>query len=163
MSRFLPIFYRRPQQYAYLPPAARQRGISVIAGIFLLLLMAGLAAFMANIISVTHLNMASDIGGSRAYQAARAGVEWGMYQLDPNGQSATLPDCVSGTITAIPGHTVDVVCSASADYQEGSRTVRIFRIVATAKAPGRLAIERVVAATIEKCRDTGITVAPYDC
>ena len=149
----------------------RQYGVSLIAAIFLLLLLAGLAAFMANILSVTHINMAADIGGSRAYQAARAGAEWGMFQLDPNAQSATLPDCsaASGTLTSIPGHSVQVDCVAyplsGGTYQEGGRTLRIFRITATAtalgvKAPG---IERQVVVTLEKCRDAAITVAPYDC
>jgi MSHA biogenesis protein MshP len=149
----------------------RQRGVSIITAIFLLLLMASLAAFMANIISVAHVNVAADVGGSRAYQAARAGVEWGMFQLDPNAQSGSLPTCTtaSGTITAIPNHSVVVTCtpypSDSTVYQEGNRQVRIFKIIAKAtalgvKAPG---IERQVEVTIEKCRDSTITVAPYDC
>ena len=65
-----------------------QRGVSVIAAIFLLLLMAVLAAVIANLVSTSHINLAADIGGTRAYQAARAGAEWGIFQLDPNAQSA---------------------------------------------------------------------------
>ena len=148
-----------------------QRGVSLVAAIFLLLLMAGLAAFMASILSATHMNLAADVGGSRAYQAARAGVEWGMYQLDPNAQSAALPTCATanGTVTAIAGYSVAVSCvaypSATTVYQEGGKQIRVFRIVATAtalgvKAPG---IERQVAVSIEKCRDVAITAAPYDC
>lgn len=137
--------------------------MSVIAGIFLLMLMAVLAAVMANIVSTAHVNMAADIGGSRAYQAARAGAEWGMYQLDPNAQAAALPDCVDGS-PAIPGHTVTVTC-ASTDHVEAGRNLRIYRITSQAtangvKAPG---IERQVEVTVEKCRDPAITVAPYDC
>lgn len=153
------------------PSCSRQRGVSIISAIFLLLLMAGLAAYMANIISVAHVNSAADVGGSRAYQAARGGVEWGMFQLDPNAASASLPTCAtaSGTLTAIPNHSVVVSCvpypSDSAVYQEGSRQIRIFQITATAtalgvKAPG---IERQVVVTIEKCRDSAITVAPFEC
>ena len=150
---------------------SRQRGVSIIAGIFLLLLMAVLAGLMANLLSLTHLNMAADMGGSRAYQAARAGAEWGMFQLDPNAQSATLPTC-AGVVTpfpAIPGHVMAISCtaypSAATSYQEGAKQIRIFHIVATAtavgvKAPG---IQREVAVTVEKCRDPAITVAPFDC
>jgi MSHA biogenesis protein MshP len=148
-----------------------QRGVSLVAAIFLLMLMAGLAAFMASILSATHVNLAADIGGSRAYQAARAGVEWGMFQLDPNAQSSTLPTCASasGTLNVIPGHTVEVICvpypSDATFYQEGGKQVRIFRIFSTAKAIGVTTpkIERQVVVTIEKCRDAAITVAPYDC
>ncbi len=149
----------------------RQTGVSLVAGIFLLLLMAGLAAFMASILSATHVNLAADVGGSRAYQAARAGVEWGMYQLDPNAQSAALPTCAaaSGTVSAIAGYSVAVSCVAypsdTTVYQEGGKQIRVFRIIATATAPGARApgIERQVAVTVEKCRDVAITAAPYDC
>lgn len=151
--------------------ARLQRGLSLVTAIFLLLLLAGLAALMANILSATHLNLAADIGGSRAYQAARGGVEWGMFGLDANGQSAALPTCskAAGTLNAIPGYRVDVACAAfpsdTAFYQEGGRQIRIFRITATATALGVRApgIERQVEVTIEKCRDPAITAAPFDC
>lgn len=161
MKRFLPISAGRPQQ----------RGVSIIAAIFLLMLMAVLAGLLANLTTVTQINMASDIGGSRAYQAARAGVEWGMFQLDPNAESANLPTCAAagGVLNTIPGHTVTVTCAAfpsdAAVYQEGNRQIRIFRIQATAtalgvKAPG---IERRIVVTLEKCRDSTMTAPPYDC
>src|SRR5574343_1521751 len=94
----------------------RQRGVSVITAVFLLLLMAVLAAAIANIVSTSHVNLAADIGGARAYQAARAGAEWGMFQLDPNAQAAGLPACVNGT-PAVPGHPVEVSCTSN-DYSE---------------------------------------------
>lgn len=147
-QRFLPNFRGRPQQC----------GISVIAGIFLLLLMAVLAAVMANLVSTAHMNMAADIGGARAYQAARAGAEWGMFQLDPNAQTATLPPCVNGA-PAIPGYGVAVTCAAQ-NYTEAGRQISIYRITSVATAPG---IERQIEVTVEKCRDATITAAPYDC
>lgn len=161
MKRFLP----------HLASAPQQRGVSVIAAVFLLLLMSVLAAAMAYLMNVTHVNMAADVGGSRAYQAARAGVEWGMYQLDPNGTTAALPTCanVVAPFPAIPGHTLNVTCQAFpsdvAVYQEGGRQIRIFRIVSTATATGVKApgIERQVVVTIEKCRDASVTLPPYDC
>lgn len=151
--------------------ASRQSGISLVAAIFLLLLMAGLAAFMASIISATQINSAADVAGSRAYQAARAGVEWGMFQLDPNGSSSGLPSCAAatGNLTAIAGHAVTVSCQAypsdTTFYQEGSRQVRIFRIVARATAVGVRppGVEREVTVTIGKCRDPAQAVAPFDC
>lgn len=162
MKQILPFFNGRPQQ----------RGISLIAAIFLLLLMAGLAAFMASIMSATHLNLAADIGGSRAYQAARAGAEWGIFQLDPNGSAAGLPSCPAAntTLNIIPGHRVEVSCEAFGNgvppvYQEGSKKIRIFRFVSTATAIGVRApgLERQVTVSVEKCRDSAIIVAPFDC
>lgn len=158
-------------------PGARlcrgQQGVSVIAAVFLLLLMAALAAFMANLMSITSLNQAADVGGSRAYQAARAGVERGLYALDPNGKTLALPDCsgVPATI-AVPGHSVALGCEmfppGGGSYAEGGQNIRIFRITATAtasnaRAPG---VVRVVQVTVEKCRNTAVSAsdpAPYDC
>lgn len=141
-----------------------QRGVSVIAAVFLLLLMAVLAAAITNIVSTAHLNQAADIGGTRAYQAARAGVEWGMYQLDPNAQVATLPPCFPDAVPPVPGHAMEVRCQ-SWDATEGARQLRIYRIISRAvavgvKSPG---IERQVEVTVEKCRDATIAVAPFDC
>jgi len=151
------------QKFAKISARPWQRGVSVIAAIFLLLLMAVLAAVIANLVSTSHINLAADIGGARAYQAARAGAEWGIFQLDPNAQGAGLPACVDGT-PAVPGHTVEVNCTSN-DYSEAGKTVRIYRIVSQAtangvKAPG---IERQVEVTVEKCRDATIVAAPFDC
>lgn len=149
MKPILPNFSGRPQQ----------RGVSIIAGIFLLLLMAVLAAVMANLVSTAHVNMAADIGGARAYQAARAGAEWGMFKLDPNAQTNTLPVCVDGA-PAIPGYAVAVTCAAQ-DYTEAGRQIRIYRITSVATAPG---IERQIEVTVEKCRDLiNVPAAPFDC
>lgn len=159
----LPVFSGRPWDSG-ISPRGRQRGVSIVTGVFLLLLMAVLAAVIANVVSTAHVNMAADIGGARAYQAARAGAEWGMYQLDPNAQAAGLPACVNGT-PAIPGHAVTVTCQ-SWDATEGNRQLRFYRITSQAiaagvKAPG---IERQVEVTVEKCRDPVVVpAAPFDC
>lgn len=152
------------QKFAKISARPWQRGVSVIAAIFLLLLMAVLAAGIANIVSTSHTNLAADIGGARAYQAARAGAEWGIFQLDPNAQSAGLPACVDGT-PAVPGHTVDVSCTSN-DYNEAGKNLRIYRIVSRATANGVRApgIERQVEVTVEKCRDpVNVPAAPFDC
>lgn len=151
---------------------ACQRGVSVITAIFLLLLMAGLAAFMVTLTSVTSANLASDVGGGRAYQAARAGAEWGMYQLDPNADIFSNVDsinCPASGGPSISGYTVTVTCTVypggGGHYSEGSRHIRIFRIVSKAVATSAKAPvpERQIEVTLEKCRDASITTPPYDC
>jgi MSHA biogenesis protein MshP len=152
------------RNFAQISARPWQSGVSVIAGIFLLMLMAVLAAVIANMVSTSHVNLAADIGGARAYQAARAGAEWGMFQLDPNAQGAGLPACVDGT-PAVPGHTVTVTCT-STNHSEAGRTIRIYRIVSLAVADGVRApgIERQVEVTVEKCRDpVNVPIAPFDC
>ncbi|HLO63430.1 MAG TPA: hypothetical protein VK165_10775 [Azonexus sp.] len=160
----LPVFSGRPGN-SRIAPARRQRGVSIITGVFLLMLMAVLAAVIANVVSTAHVNLAADIGGVRAYQAARAGAEWGMYQLDPNAGTAALPACPATTTTVMLGHSVEVSCLSSFTT-EGSRLIGIYRIFSKATAVGGKApgIERQVEVTMEKCRDPlVVTVAPYDC
>lgn len=152
--------------------SARQRGISVVMAIFLLLLFGLISALMATMLSTASMTEAQDVEGARTYQAARAGIEWGVYQLDPNAANAPLPSCFSpnpAMLTAIPGYSVRVNCTpypgAATSYREGTRTIRIFHIVATAtsvaaRPPG---VEREIAVTVEKCRDSTVTSAPYDC
>lgn len=156
----------------------RQHGLSVITAIFLLLLMSLLGAAMATLLSTAHINTAADIGGSRAFQAARAGVEWGLFQLNPDPKVGdALPDCFTPTAVAIPDHTVTVSClqcpsvacpgltPAQGTYREGNREIRIYRITSRANAVGAKApgIEREIVVTVEKCLDPGVTVAPFEC
>lgn len=157
-------------------PLRQQSGASIISAIFILLLFAALAAFMANLVSTANITSAQDVQGARAYQAAQAGVEWGLYQLDPNGAAAALPGCfaINPTVlptAAIPGFTVSVLCTpfpgAVTSYAEAGRTIRIFEIVATVTITNALvppaAVERQVTVRIEKCRDATIVAAPFDC
>ena len=149
---------------AFIRPPFRQRGVSVVSAIFLLMLMASLAALMANLVSVTHINSAADIGGSRTYQAARAGVEWAMFQLDPDAIEPNIDNinCPGAGSPAVPNHVINILCTAyplgGGHYTEGSKSIRIYRITATATATGVKppGIERQVVVTVEKCRDAGI-------
>ena len=149
-----------------------QRGVSILTAIFLLLLFGLLAALMARVISASHATAAEDLIGARSYQAARGGVEWGLYQvLDPSDATATapsapLPACfANGTALSGLGATVTVDCTAYGPYTEGSKAIRIYRIAATATnpGPGGLSVERRVEVTTEKCRDGASSTAPYAC
>lgn len=152
----------------------QQAGVSIITAIFLLLLFATLAALMANIISTTHTTAAEDVLGARAYQAARGGAEWGLYQvLDPGNvtalsATAALPGCFpNNSAVAGLGASVSVDCTlypAAGNFQEGSKQFRIYQVVSTASISGPgVNVERQVAISVEKCRDSASTTAPYDC
>lgn len=151
----------------------RQRGVSIIAAIFFLLMFAAIAAAMVTLTTTGNATSAQDVQGARAYQAARAGVEWGLWQVlnnpanggSPGAATDPLPVCFvsPSNIAAIPGFTVSVTCSAVIT-EEGARNVGVYRIVATAvgAAPGA-GVERQLSVTAELCRDTLSTVAPYEC
>ena len=58
----------------------RSAGIGLVTAIFLLVVLAGLAVAMVGISGAQHSASALDVQGARAYQAARAGIEWGLFQ-----------------------------------------------------------------------------------
>ncbi|WP_229723902.1 pilus assembly PilX family protein [Oxalicibacterium solurbis] len=81
------------------------RGFSLVSAIFLLIVLAALGVAMVTISTTQHQSSSLDIEGVRAYQAAKAGIEWGVYQkLPPRNSCATL-----STVT-IPRFTVIVSC-----------------------------------------------------
>lgn len=61
------------------PPAAA-RGFSLVTAIFLIVVLMALGAFIVNLMGLASSAANLDVLGARAYQAARAGIEWGAYQ-----------------------------------------------------------------------------------
>ena len=102
-----------------------QRGFAIIAAIFILVLLAGLGGFIATISSAQHAGSALDVQSAFAYQAARAGTEWGVDKVI-NGTPAAPPDTVTCSTTlpvpaiVISGITVTVCLKrlASGDSAE---------------------------------------------
>jgi MSHA biogenesis protein MshP len=94
-------------------PMVGQRGFSLFSAIFLLVMLSALGAAIVKVTSSSQIAAALDIQGERAYQAARAGIEWGLYrQLRQksciDSTSFTLP---AGTTLA--SFTVTVSCALS--------------------------------------------------
>ena len=130
---------------------AETHGFAIITAIFILVVLAALGAFILNVFTNQQIGSALDMQGARAYQAARAGVEWGAYQIQATtaynfsyGVSNTAIGyanannraCPATTTSFIPGassltgFTVTVTCVASADISLGGPTV--FVITSTA-------------------------------
>jgi MSHA biogenesis protein MshP len=117
------------------------RGFSLVSAIFLLVVLAGLGVAMVNIFTVQQTSSALDVQGVRAYQAARAGIEWGLFQRLRNGD----PYCIPGPAnpgptvnsfalppgTTLSSFTVTVVCSRTA-FPGGVVALDRYRIVSTA-------------------------------
>lgn len=79
----------------------RQRGISLITAIFLLVLLAGLMAAMLRLFGVQQASSSMDMLGIQAYQAARSGLEWGLYQ-QLRAPAGTLPCVAPSAMFALP-------------------------------------------------------------
>lgn len=142
------------------------RGFLLPAAIFLLVILAALGAYALNINSIQQATSKQDVLGTRAYQAARAGLEWGMFQVLTPG-TANLVNCPSPNTFNIESFSVTVSCSQSIDYNEqgSARTIRLFEITSTASfgVAGTMNYsERQLQATVSKCRATYTTPA-YEC
>lgn len=131
-------------------PAAR--GFTLVAAIFLLVVLAALGAFVLTVSNSQHMSSAQDLQGARAYQAARSGIEWGAYQALRNASCAgSTPISPGGTLS---GFNVIVVCSSAGwSYTEAGNSVTIYQITATASqgtVGSATHVERQLQATVAK-------------
>ncbi len=146
----------------------RVRGFALVSAIFILVVLAALGAFIVNISTSQQIGSALDVQGVRAYQAARAGIEWGLYQVQSTsaynfsyGNPATavgaanpnLRSCANVTPNPssfdVFGFSVTVACAAATD---GSGGPTVYSLTSTAclpaggtcpnTSPGNLYIER---------------------
>ena len=161
----------------------RQRGFAFVVAIFLLVILAAFASFAVGLTTNSATANAVAVQGSRAYEAARAGIEWARFQvIDPNGTLApgatTLPDCFASPRTlplpgALSGFTVTLTCqrfpSSAATpnfFEEASNRVASFTIVATATqgTPGATDyVERKLEARFVKCKNAAAPGPVYAC
>lgn len=93
-----------------------QRGLGMITAIIILVILAALAAAMISFGTTQQLTSAQDVMSVKAWQATKAGNEWGMYMA-----LKSVPECAASKtidLTAELGFQVSVRCSAST-FNEG--------------------------------------------
>ncbi len=131
-----------------------QRGFSLVSAIFLLVVIAALGTFAITLSTTQQQSVALDVMGARAYQAARAGVDWGAYQIIQSAVAggsfaadcqtgatsrvvAPLPDTLAGFRVNVEcgGDSPATVAAASAvespDHPPGSE-LRVYTLTSTA-------------------------------
>ncbi len=112
------------------PKVRRENGLSLITAIFLLVILASVGAFIVTIGAVQHTTVSASIQGVRAYQAARTGIEWGVYSaLNPPGCFAPTTFSPAG----LDGFQVTVTCAAT-PHQESLNSFQVFRLIAVASS-----------------------------
>jgi MSHA biogenesis protein MshP len=118
----------------------RDRGFSVLSALFLLVVLAGLGASMLTFFTTQQTTSAQDLLGSRAYQAARAGIEWGLYQVRIVKGGTGCPDSPTSptSSTRLPALAADlaqfsvVVTCDPTSFTEAGADGKVFLITATA-------------------------------
>ena len=148
----------------------RPAGFALPSAIFLMVVLAGLGAIIVTVSGLQHTASARDVMGSKAYQAARSGIEWGAYMVLQQAAALGAGVCPAAS-TAIPmpagtdltGLTVTVQCVLT-NFDEGTRTtgggnpLELYLITATAcnqpacpnATPGPAYVERQLQATIAR-------------
>lgn len=133
----------------------RPRGFALPTAIFLLVILAGLGAFILTVSTSQQMGSALDAQGARAYQAARAGIEWGLFQSLRNGS------CAAGNLTfpgtALSDFTATVACNPTTST-ELVDSVTLHSITATAcnqppcpnGAPGTNYVERQLTVVLSR-------------
>lgn len=124
------------------PLAAPARGLGAVAVIMVLVVLASLAAAVVRLGQQMQGQSALDLQGARAQAAARAGIEWGLYQAFKgswtgcSNTSQTLDLAADGA-----GLRVTVGCDSRL-YNEGetalgaAATVRVFTLDVVACSSG---------------------------
>jgi MSHA biogenesis protein MshP len=124
-------------------------GFVLVSALFLLVVIAALGLFTVTISTSQQQDSAMDAQGSRAYQAAKAGLEWGVYQLTKNNatcdslmtaaQPLTMPTgtqlsafkvYISCTVNAMP-LTLPPTTSTPA-YTDGDATFCVYQLISLA-------------------------------
>ena len=113
-------------------PGCRESGFTLIAAIFLLVAVAALVVFMTNIRVAQQTTLVYGVQGARAMQAARSGLEWGIYESIVNGS------CAASTTFSIARPTLDsfsveVQCGATT-HTEGVTSITTYQLNSTASS-----------------------------
>jgi MSHA biogenesis protein MshP len=106
------------------------QGFAMVSAIFLMVVLGMLGALMVSMSNTQQISAVRDTLGTRAYYAARAGIEWGAYQALRN--SSCVGSTSPASLATATGFSVVVTCSASGPHDEGGASVTLYQITATA-------------------------------
>ena len=131
-----------------------QLGFSLVSAIFLLVVIAALGLFTVTISTTQQQSSAMDVLGSRAYQAAKAGIEWSIYRITQDEETcATLTQPALPAGTQLSVFSVVVNCSSTGPYSDGgAANFSVYELTSTATTAGDVGslgyLERQVRVTI---------------
>jgi MSHA biogenesis protein MshP len=107
-------------------------GFVLVSAIFLLVVIAALGLFSVTISTTQQQSSAMDALGSRAYQAAKAGIESSIYQITKGGAACATFTPAMPTGTQLSAFAVSVTCSSTGSYTDGTATFSVYQLISTA-------------------------------
>lgn len=92
----------------------RQQGLALVSAIFILVVLALIGGFAVQVATMQHTGSMQDVQSIRVYQAARAGLEWALWRVQPdNGATCAGATNVPLTGGSFAGITVTVTCTVT--------------------------------------------------
>lgn len=113
----------------------KEKGVSLITAIFLVVIVASIGAYMVTIGQTQQQTTALSVLGTRGMNAAASGLEWGI-QRAVQAAAAGL-DCSPGTVnfnlnaTTLNNFNVVVGCSVQS-FEEGTTMYNVYTLTSTA-------------------------------
>ncbi|MEO8119413.1 MAG: agglutinin biogenesis protein MshP [Rhodoferax sp.] len=123
------------------PKTSALRGFAMVSALFIVVVLAVLGAAVANISVRQHMGSASEIHTAQAYQAARAGLEWGAFSVlipaPPAAPAVDVPPACFATnhialTGALAGFVVSVTCARTGPLADGGSSRTFYQLQATA-------------------------------
>jgi len=101
-----------------------QKGITLVGAIFVLIIVSLLGQYLIKITGVQRQTSIMTLQSARAYQAANAGIEWGIDRV------VNSASCVGSTELTpdIGNFTTTVLCNTVGTYNEDGTEVTIYQI-----------------------------------
>ena len=109
----------------------RQRGFGIVSAVFILVILAVLAVSITFLAGSQRSTVVVDVLGSRAYQAARAGVEWAAYRILQGTPCAGSTNLNFASTSSLGPFTATVTC-VQTTANEGGATVTLYSVVSNA-------------------------------
>ncbi len=137
------------------------RGFVLMLAVFMIVTLAAIGVYVVTVSTGQVLAVSQDELGTRAYQSARTGLDWGAFQVLQNGgacaASTTLTLGTMGGPAGADTFYAVVGCQGAAET-EGAVSVSVYRITATGcnvngcapATPGQTYVERQLQLTITR-------------
>lgn len=107
---------------------SQARGFSLITALFLLVVVAGLGAYLVSLATTQHLAGALAAQSSRAYYMAQSGLQWAAYRIQTNPGACPMV----GTSFLLEGFTVSLDLCTRTEITEGPDTYAIYDLQTSA-------------------------------
>ena len=111
-----------------MPTLRRARGFALILALFLIVSLAAIGAYLLSVSNVQVAAGIMDEQGARAYQAARAGLDWGAYRVLRNATCPAGPTTIAFPAN-LSGFYAEVTCTQTVPENEGGTPVTTYLIV----------------------------------